>query len=666
MAPSHMDADRGTPGRPARYAPSAIFSDALAGAQEPCNNAVGDSGVDALRDEAARQSEHATGASTSVGLAAWGRRWARLGSVLLPVLVLAWGGYLRRWIGDDGFINLRVVRQLLAGNGFVFNAGERAEAVTSPAWIAVLWLAGALGGRLEGAAWLLGLFCSVLGIALVGWAALASCDARTREQRWFLPFGLLVYACLPPAWDFTTSGLENGLGLTFLGASFALGSLATRDEARPRGSAAAAAFLLGCAPLIRPDFELLALPLLGLLCWQARGLGRKLALAGLGVSAGAGYEIFRMGYFASLVPNTALAKQAFDQRWTQGLRYLWNSVGLYWLIVPTFVLALALLLPRIEGSEESSHPPNAARAFSLCWFGAGLLHLAYVVSIGGDFMHGRMLLPGFFVLFSSVPVLSIGARGRESVLRAVCALAIYAWCVVCGGWLRVSAENQFGIGDERGWYARMAKVENPTHIEQYRKFNFYRDSATLRKALEERCSSLPAAPGAPARACRRVLMTSKLDGVLQDREAAAALDLAEAAAPAAVRAVVARRPLGISAAVLGLDVNLVDYYGLADPIGARLAITRRRRPGHEQSFDTVWQAARYAGLEATHDKRVLAARNALGCGQLAQLARAIREPLDSRRFLRNMQLAIESRNLRIPHDPQEAEQSLCAPELSRL
>jgi hypothetical protein len=213
----------------------------------------------------------------------------------------------------------------------------------------------------------------------------------------------------------------------------------------------------------------------------------------------------------------------------------------------------------------------------------------------------------------------------------------------------------------------MAKVENPTRIEEYRKFSFYRESAALRKTLNERCSPPAAAPAkSPAWACPRVLMTSKQDGVLQDREPAAALDLADAAAPPAVRAVVARRPLGISAAVLGLDVNLVDYYGLADPIGARLAITRRRRPGHEQSFDTVWQAARYAGPETTHDDRVLAARNALGCGQLAQLARAIREPLDSRRFLRNMRLAIESRNLRIPHDPLEAEQSLCAPALSRL
>ena len=35
-------------------------------------------------------------------------------------------------VGDDGFINLRVVSQIKAGNGPVFNAGERVEAATSP------------------------------------------------------------------------------------------------------------------------------------------------------------------------------------------------------------------------------------------------------------------------------------------------------------------------------------------------------------------------------------------------------------------------------------------------------------------------------------------------------------------------------------------------------
>lgn len=36
-------------------------------------------------------------------------------TVLTPALLFAYAGYGRRWAGDDGFINLRVVSQLLRG-----------------------------------------------------------------------------------------------------------------------------------------------------------------------------------------------------------------------------------------------------------------------------------------------------------------------------------------------------------------------------------------------------------------------------------------------------------------------------------------------------------------------------------------------------------------------
>lgn len=49
-----------------------------------------------------------------------------------PVLLLATMGWARRWMCDDGYIHLRVVQQVLAGHGPVFNAGERIEASTSP------------------------------------------------------------------------------------------------------------------------------------------------------------------------------------------------------------------------------------------------------------------------------------------------------------------------------------------------------------------------------------------------------------------------------------------------------------------------------------------------------------------------------------------------------
>ena len=43
------------------------------------------------------------------------------------IVLIAIAGAHRRWMSDDGYINARVVEQILAGNGPVYNAGERVE-----------------------------------------------------------------------------------------------------------------------------------------------------------------------------------------------------------------------------------------------------------------------------------------------------------------------------------------------------------------------------------------------------------------------------------------------------------------------------------------------------------------------------------------------------------
>mgnify|MGYP003456791854 CR=1 FL=1 len=69
---------------------------------------------------------------------------------MIVVSVLwAWGAWQRRWIADDGLIVLRTVRNLLAGNGPVFNAGERVESNTSTLWTYLVYLGGIVGGPLR-------------------------------------------------------------------------------------------------------------------------------------------------------------------------------------------------------------------------------------------------------------------------------------------------------------------------------------------------------------------------------------------------------------------------------------------------------------------------------------------------------------------------------------
>src|ERR1700754_255628 len=60
----------------------------------------------------------------------------------LAIVPVAWGvlGWRQRWIADDGLIVARTVREILAGNGPVFNPGERVEADTSVLWTWLLAL----------------------------------------------------------------------------------------------------------------------------------------------------------------------------------------------------------------------------------------------------------------------------------------------------------------------------------------------------------------------------------------------------------------------------------------------------------------------------------------------------------------------------------------------
>src|SRR5882672_4526038 len=118
--------------------------------------------------------------------------WA---SVVVVAALFGWGAWNRRWIADDGLIVLRTVRNLLAGNGPVFNQGERVEANTSTVWTYLVTLGAWLGGpvQLEYVVLTLALVLSVAGLvfAMLGTARLYAPSLRGRRAL-LLPAGVLV------------------------------------------------------------------------------------------------------------------------------------------------------------------------------------------------------------------------------------------------------------------------------------------------------------------------------------------------------------------------------------------------------------------------------------------------------------------------------------------
>ena len=141
-------------------------------------------------------------------------------SVAVVAALFGWGAWQRRWIADDGLIVLRTVRNLLAGNGPVFNQGERVEANTSTVWTYLVYRRRA--GSAAACSWNTWRWrwrwCSAWRACVLDAGHRPAVRARPAgPPRDLLPAGALVYIAVPPARDFATSGLENGLVLAYLG-----------------------------------------------------------------------------------------------------------------------------------------------------------------------------------------------------------------------------------------------------------------------------------------------------------------------------------------------------------------------------------------------------------------------------------------------------------------
>ncbi len=403
---------------------------------------------------------------------------------IVPVALLVVMAWQRRWVGDDAFVNFRVVKQLEAGHGPVFNVGQRVEATTSPLWLMMLFVADLVAPLpLEWISVLLGMSLAVSGLVLAqrgAWLALAHTD----RNRLIVPFGGLIVAALPPMWDFSTSGLETGLCFAWLGACF--WALAGRYDRQRSDPAAARArpptwlcILIGLGPLVRPDFAVYSAAFIVAMLvidpgesWADRGRA-LIAVFAVPVAS----ELFRMGYYAALVPNTALTKESGRANWHQGWKYLWNYDHPYRLWFPVLVVALVI------GVESRL----ALRAKDRCWFAlagapviGALAHAIWVVRVGGDFMHARFLLPATFAVLLPVSVLPM--RGWRWVPTA----PIIAWAIICALSFRVAFQLPFTIVDERHYWQIVTSHKHPVVVDDYRQTAGFKRGDTARATLGAR------------------------------------------------------------------------------------------------------------------------------------------------------------------------------------
>jgi arabinofuranosyltransferase len=447
-----------------------------------------------------------------------------------------------------------------------------------------------------------------------------------------------VVSVVAGVWEFATSGLEMGMVFLWFGLGF---WLLVRLADRRRG-AVSAAFVAGLGVLVRPELVLMSLVLLvavglvvGLPGWQGptSPARRWVGPAAAALAVPAIYELWRMAYFAMLVPNTGLAKSAGSSWWGEGGSYLWNFVAPYALWVP-----LLLSLPLVARTVRRFWRPVDPVALVVLGapLAAALLDTLYVVKIGGDYMHARLLLPAFFAgsLAVAVRVESL----RTWLVAPVVGIGI--WAIVCAGWLRTTEVGiDHVIINPRGDSIALTGRPHPVTADDYR--------ASVLGAVGD---GLHAAAGPDAPGQRMVI------GAFRAVPARSSIPFTVATASGTI---------GVIGYLAGPRVYLFDVVSLANPIGSHTTGTPKLRPGHDKPIGVVWMVARFGvrgealGPGAPTPASIADARRALACPPLRSYLHGITAPLTVGLAWSNLAHALAYSRMSFDADPTRAVVELC-------
>lgn len=583
------------------------------------------------------------------------RRWTPWVLFGVAIVILVIGAWLRRHTLDDAFINYRIVDQLTAGNGPVFNAGERVEAFTSPAWLALLTVGDLLlPFRLEWIGMLGGIVVGALGLVFAGLGAhLLHRRDKHPDTVLLVPLGALVTAAFPPIYRLIATGLEDGLTIAWFGGCLWTLGRWTRSGER---LGLASAVLIGLGVLVRPDLApFVGVMLIAVLVGDRRaGRGRNLVMVVTAAAIPVASEILRMGYFGVLTPNTAIAKSASLARWGKGWHYLTDTIVPYGFWVPLVVLVVIGYVPLFARRRVDEHGRRAALVAAAYLVGAAISTL-YIVRVGGDYMQTRLLLPalmGFLAPVSFVPwprrVAPAEAGDRlPQAVRLGCAVVAVAWVVVCGVFVRTSSDKRTVLFES----------ENAVTLADFQ--------ATFPGKIRPDVK-----PGGVYWVSKRLPYAS-----------------ARGATPIAIE-----YGVGKVAYSLDDDAYVFDLLGLANPIAAHEQLRVRGWPGHEKLLTQPWIAAlttapgsavrassfpRPPVLQSQGQPvvlpnqgdaagrpfadRVATARGVLGCETMQRFEASYAAPMTLRRFFSNIVRAPAHQRLVVSGEPALAAAHLCTP-----
>lgn len=575
------------------------------------------------------------------------RRTLKYLLILLPVVIVLVGGWAYRWVSDDAFIDFRVVHNILSGYGPVYNPGERIEAYSDPLWVFLLTVFSGLLRFIDVEWWsvLLGLFFTGAGFWFAGLGTINLAEHRT--SRPIFPLGLVCASCVAGVWMFATSGLETGLIFGWLGLSW---WLLVRCFLHQNKGIITAAIVVSLGFTIRPDMALFTLSFGAVLFMLqtrndrpercSRRFTLLLALIGIPLAS----ELFRVAYFGMLVSNTAIAKSASSLWLRQGLTYFTNFTGTYWLWLP-FAAMTVVTGSRIRDWWKLHH--RLEILVIAAPIVGGLLDVAYVTAIGGDFMHARMLLPGFFAIF-----MIFWVEGMTSLRDTLVIGGITVWALFGVLFFRFSPHwniSANGIANERANYIFASGNEHPITPSDFKQEAWEIEGKEAAKTAPTTHSGV------------KLLNWNQSQFYSSIPEPAVNYPITTSLPETYYVGFPSIGTFGLAA---GDDVYVFDELSLANPIGAHFIVHVRIRPGHNKVVAPVWLDARFGSTSTPRPDGVSkaeleAARRALSCQPLAGYLRSVSDRLTISQIASNFEHAFTWTTMQYSSTPSVAERQLC-------
>jgi hypothetical protein len=332
------------------------------------------------------------------------------------VLVPQWLGY---WMIDDAFVSFRYARNLVRGNGLVFNVGEQVEGYTNFLWTMIVAGGMALGGDPTRFTIVLTM---VLGFVLVVLTTLLA--RRFIAGPWSLaPMGWLVLSSPFLLYTSRGSGMETALfAVCILATILALVGQRWR----------VAGLLVALTMMTRPDGGILAgvgalyAAVVAWRGWRQRsgnpgeeqprggwGWLRPLAwYGGVALVLFLPYYLWRWRYYGYPLPNTFYVKVGGTwEHLVRGAIYLWHFASTHLLLFVALAGTLAgvVLWRRAAQAQEKAPWPEVALIGAFC-----VLFTLYVVVVGGDWMPGARFFMPLVPLLAILGGWGVGVLARHS------------------------------------------------------------------------------------------------------------------------------------------------------------------------------------------------------------------------------------------------------------